>query len=319
MKYAIVSWIRRVFAALLALFITVPGGTTPVEKERPAANAITAYDEEAADYRLTVNVEEEIHDISDLLFGVFFEDINFAGDGGLYAEMVANRSFEFTTLAAGDQLYRWQTVGGADAQVAVGDAAGGLNENNTNYLVLANAGEAPAGIENTGFLEGMAIEAGKPYAFSLYARALDGYAGGLTVRLTAGGAVAAEGEIPALGTAWQQYALTLTPTLTASENVTLQVLLGQGGAAHQIGSPVRVSRQRPADLHDLLLIDNAAVGFFQNRLQQRVIVMHLFRIGTRSQILRNRLHRPGAVKRNHRNQVGDILRAHLHQHAADAV
>ena len=231
MKHAVVLWLRGTLAALLALLIANPGGTPPVEKERPAANTVTAYDEAAADYRLTVNVEEEIHDISDLLFGVFFEDINFAGDGGLYAEMVANRSFEFTTLAAGDQLYGWRTVGDARADVTVGDAAGGLNENNTNYLVLTNAGEAPAGIANVGFLEGMAIEAGKDYQFSLYARALDGYAGGLTVRLTAGDAVAAEGVIPALGGNWQRYDLTLTPAVTAAENVTLQVLLGQGGAA----------------------------------------------------------------------------------------
>lgn len=230
MKYAIVSWLRRALAAILALFMLTPGGTPPAEKERPDANAITAYDEAAADDRLTVNVEEEIHDISDLLFGVFFEDINFSADGGLYAEMVANRSFEFSALARDDQLYGWRTVGGAQAAVTVGDAAGGLNENNTNYLVLTNPGEAPAGIANVGFLEGMAIEAGKPYSFSVYAKALTG-AGGLTVRLTVGDAVAAEGRIDATSGDWTRYTLTLTPDRTASENVTLQVLLGQGSAA----------------------------------------------------------------------------------------
>lgn len=45
--------------------------------------------------RLTVDVDNEIAEIQPTMYGVFFEDINFAADGGLYAEMVKNRSFEF--------------------------------------------------------------------------------------------------------------------------------------------------------------------------------------------------------------------------------
>jgi len=58
-----------------------------------------------------------VHEISDILYGIFFEDINFAADGGLYAEMIQNRSFEFTNLAAGNGKHAWQDVGEISATV----------------------------------------------------------------------------------------------------------------------------------------------------------------------------------------------------------
>lgn len=67
------------------------------------AGKTAAYDEEKSNYSLKIDSSKNLHDISDMLFGVFIEDINFAADGGLYAEMVQNRSFEFTELAAGDE------------------------------------------------------------------------------------------------------------------------------------------------------------------------------------------------------------------------
>ena len=48
----------------------------------------------AAPATLTVAVDKPGHAISPLLYGIFFEDINCSADGGIYAEMVRNRSFE---------------------------------------------------------------------------------------------------------------------------------------------------------------------------------------------------------------------------------
>ena len=233
MKYAIYQVLKKILAVLTSAFMVATGGIfaekEPDEIERPAANSVTAYDSAAADYSLAVDVEDEIHDISDLLFGVFFEDINFAADGGLYAEMVVNRSFEFTELAANDALYGWNTVGGASARVEAG-AEDALNENNPNYLVLSNSSNAPAGIENVGFLDGMAIEENAKYNFSVYAKDLDG-CGGVTVRLAVGGETVAEGRIEALTADWQKYELELTAGKTDFENTTLQVLIDGGSAA----------------------------------------------------------------------------------------
>lgn len=234
MKYAIYQVLKKILAVITSAFVAATGGVfaekEPAEPERPEANTVTAYDSAAADYSLTVDVEDEIHDISDLLFGIFFEDINFAADGGLYAEMVVNRSFEFTEIAAGDELYGWSAVNGASARAEKG-AQDALNENNPNYLVLSNSSNAPAGIENVGFLDGMAIEENAKYNFSVYAKGIDGYSGGVTVRLAVGGEAVAEGKINALTADWQKYELELTAGKTDFENTTLQVLINNGSAA----------------------------------------------------------------------------------------
>ncbi len=220
----VIAWFM---AALATLGITFGGGSTEVEIDRPQSNTIAAYDSAKADYTLNIDAADEIHDISDLLFGIFFEDINFAADGGLYAEKVINRSFEYGELAAGDQLHGWSSVGGADISVSQ-DAP--LNKNNTYYAVLENKSASPAGIANKGFLEGMAIEK-ESYDFSVYAKGLDGYTGALTVRLVAGGTVAGEAIIPAITADWAKYEASFDSALSASDNVYLQVLIGEGKAA----------------------------------------------------------------------------------------
>lgn len=94
------------------------------------------------------------------MYGLFFEDINFAADGGLYAEKIKNRSFEF------DQpLMGWKTFG----NVTLRDD--GPFERNPHYVRLGYAGHPVrfTGLENEGFF-GIGVEAGKRYRFSVWAR-----------------------------------------------------------------------------------------------------------------------------------------------------
>ncbi|MBQ6164231.1 MAG: carbohydrate binding domain-containing protein [Clostridia bacterium] len=232
MKYTVLSFFRRIFAWFLALIASICGGNAVKVIDRPPANTVAAYDAENADYTLDIDADDVVCDISDLLFGIFFEDINFAADGGLYAEKVVNRSFEYTALAAGDGLYGWDSVGGADLSLA-DDPQYALNENNPTYLVVANSTDAPAGVKNRGFLDGMSIEAGEQYNASFYARSAgaEAYDGGVTLRLCVGDTVAAEATIPAISDEWTKYEAVLTPDATAREKVTLQVLIGKGSAA----------------------------------------------------------------------------------------
>ncbi len=109
---------------------------------------ISAYDTANSNYALTVDAANEVHGISDLLFGIFIEDINFAADGGLYAELIQNRSFEFTSLAQGNEKHAWSDVGALNAVVTVDDRENGLNQNNTNYMVMENTSDEKAGIAN---------------------------------------------------------------------------------------------------------------------------------------------------------------------------
>ncbi len=235
MKYAIIQALKKALAAFISGIMALTGGIfgekEPPQTVRPDANTVTAYSEENADYNLMIEVEEEIHDISDLLFGIFFEDINFAADGGLYAEMVVNRSFEYLDYAAGDAFHGWNTVGNATAEVKLNDTANALNENNTNYLVLSNNGETPAGIANVGFLDGISVEANKNYKFSLYAKALDGYNGKIYAQLCSGDEVIGKGEISSITDDWKKYNLTLSCSKTDFENATLHVLADNGTVA----------------------------------------------------------------------------------------
>ncbi len=235
MKYAIVRFFKKGIAALVAAIMSFTGGffekpVTP-EPERPDANSVTEYSTENADYTLNIDADDEIHDISDLLFGLFFEDINFAADGGLYAEKVVNRSFEYTELAADDAFFGWSRVGGADAQVKLDDKENALNENNTNYLVINNTADVPAGVANKGFLDGMSIEENAKYNFSVYAKGLDGYSGGLYARLCIGNETVGEGKIDAVTSEWQKHELSLTASKGAFQNVTLQLLCDKGSVA----------------------------------------------------------------------------------------
>ena len=227
MKLAVVSYLRRILAFFASFLLLLCPPDVPEEKPETnaAANSVSAYSAREADYLLKADVSKELHPISDLLFGAFFEDINFAGDGGLYAEMVANRSFEFTALAAGDGLFGYSAVGGAQLSLKK-DAALGLNENNPTFLTVTNPGDGLAGVANRGFMEGMAVKA-EQYRFSVYARS-DAYPGGLTVRLCEGDETLAEAVIPAVGATWQKYTVTLDCPRAATENVTVQVLTGRG-------------------------------------------------------------------------------------------
>jgi hypothetical protein len=76
------------------------------------------------------------------LFGLFLEDINYAVDGGMYAEMVKNRSFEYGIEARDEQLHGWEPTSEAVTfEVYDGSADGtALNENNPQYAVVHNTG-----------------------------------------------------------------------------------------------------------------------------------------------------------------------------------
>jgi len=204
---------------------------TPAAWERPAENTASAYNTIQSDYILQVNTTNQLHDVSDLLMGIFIEDINFAADGGLYAEKIVNRSFEFTEIAKKDQMYGWQTIGTVDAVVAINDVAGALNENNTNYLKLSNSSGTLAGVANAGFLDGISVVENEVYDFSLYAKALEPYNSSLTIRLVSGKETIGETTVTGITETWQKLESTITASATAYKNVKLQVLMEDGSIA----------------------------------------------------------------------------------------
>ena len=166
------------------------------------------------DYSITVDPAKTGPAIDGSMYGVFYEDINRAADGGLYAELVQNRSFEYS--GADNRSYTgltsWSTsatAGGAGTATTVDDA-GRLGEHNRTYLRLdlANPTGATFGVSNAGYNTGVRVEAGKTYDFSVWART-DAAAGTpLTVTLRDAArttAYAAPVRVDVKGDAWTKY------------------------------------------------------------------------------------------------------------------
>lgn len=101
------------------------------------------------------------------LYGIFFEDLNHAADGGLYAEMVENRSFEFEPVdhPGYEETYSWEISDPKAAQVCTKQP---LNSNNPHYLEAKTTKDALV-IVNEGFNHGMSFQDGQSYRFSLFA------------------------------------------------------------------------------------------------------------------------------------------------------
>ncbi|NUS23529.1 MAG: alpha-N-arabinofuranosidase [Streptomyces sp.] len=167
-----------------------------------------AHAEDVTDYAITVDPTAKGAKIDDTMYGVFFEDINRAADGGLYAELVQNRSFEYSTddNKSYTPLTSW-TVDGT-GQVVSDD--GRLNARNRNYLSLG----AGSSVTNAGYNTGVSVEEGKRYDFSVWARAAAGTT--LTVTLQdADGSLATARQVAVTKSGWAKYKATFTATRTS--------------------------------------------------------------------------------------------------------
>ncbi|MFF8653527.1 alpha-L-arabinofuranosidase C-terminal domain-containing protein [Streptomyces huasconensis] len=165
---------------------------------------------EPTDYTIDVDTAETGAKIDDTMYGVFYEDINRAADGGLYAELVQNRSFEYEPADNRNYtpLTSWDTKGTAK----VVNDAGRLDERNRNYLSVA----AGSSVTNSGYNTGIAVEKGKRYDFSVWART--DHAGGAPLTATlhdASGELAAARRVTARG-GWAQYKAAFTATRTSA-------------------------------------------------------------------------------------------------------
>jgi len=203
--------------------------------------------------------------ISSDLFGIFFEDLNYAADGGLYAELVQNRSFEYQATERIDwtPMTAWEPVGrgGARGTLKISDAVP-VHPRNPHYVVVET--QTPGGgygLANAGF-DGIPIRAGEQYDFSVFARQLftgnhwggDGALVGpshVVVRLeTRERVVLGETAVDISGRDWQRLAATLLAT--NSDPSARLILLSQTKGAVALDEislfPHRTFRNRPNGL-----------------------------------------------------------------------
>lgn len=167
--------------------------------------------------------------ISDKLFGLFLEDINYAIDGGIYAEMIKNRSFEFGSRASGEAKHGWVTLGDVDFKIIDGSMDGSfLNENNPQYARLSHSSETPAGIGNVGFLDGISVVENAVYDFSGYFKSSN-YTGDIIIRLQDDqGNVYGETSISGVTDTWKKFEAEITSGATVTKGLRLYVLIEKG-------------------------------------------------------------------------------------------
>ena len=165
---------------------------------------------QAQTHEFVIQTKKVGAEIQPTMYGLFFEDINYAADGGLYAELVKNRSFEFP-----QHLMGWKSFG----KVTVKDD--GPFERNPHYVRLAYAGHPhkQTGLDNEGFF-GISVSRDAEYRFSVWARIPDGKeAGKIRVELVD---TKSMGEQQAFATAtldidskeWKKYQVVLKSPVT---------------------------------------------------------------------------------------------------------
>ncbi len=163
--------------------------------------------------------------ISPMLFGLFFEDINYSADGGLYAELIQNRSFEYNPNSRREwhpfSYWEYITPGFSYGSISV-ETNSPIHPNNPHYIVinvehvgkeLQYKGDAGVGITNSGF-NGIVVKANEKYNLTLFARLLSNEPVNLLVGLQSpsGKIEYAKNNISISGKDWLKYSAEFTVT-----------------------------------------------------------------------------------------------------------
>src|SRR5215510_9678118 len=91
---------------------------------------------------ITIAIDKPGAAINPAMWGVFFEDINFGADGGLYAELVKNRGFEFP-----EPLMGWSRISPSNARGELSVRTDGpFNADNPHYVRIVSTAKAPFGL-----------------------------------------------------------------------------------------------------------------------------------------------------------------------------
>ena len=160
---------------------------------------------------LDVNTKKLGAPVQPTMYGLFFEDINYAADGGLYGELVKNRSFEFP-----DRLMGWEAFGTFEVK------DDGPFERCPHYIELRDPGhgERRSGLSNNGFF-GIGLKQGEDYRFSVWAKAPQGDAK-IIVQFIDRATMEehqefAEAKLTVSGSAWKQYEVVLKSPRTIAK------------------------------------------------------------------------------------------------------
>lgn len=154
--------------------------------------------------------------ISDELIGIFFEDINYGADGGLYAELIRNRDFEFSSSDRKEWTATtgWKTSG--DITINIADTCP-IHTNNSHYAVL-KSGKRPGALSNEGF-DGIVVRKGEKYLLSLFGRTAAKTALNVTLTDSSGTVLAKTGIIVPGDNVWHKIEASMTAKESCSDGL----------------------------------------------------------------------------------------------------
>jgi len=200
--------------------------------------------------------------ISSDLFGLFFEDINYAADGGLYAELIQNRSFEYNPTEQKDwnpfSFWEYVSPGFSYGRIGV-ETTSPINPNNPHYMVLdvehvgheaKFTGTSGVGLKNAGF-DGIVLKANDQYNFSVFMRQLSKEPMAITISLqTSTGKVLAESKISTSSGDWKKYSANLISTESCDKANLVILATTEGKIALDVVSlfPEKTFKNRPNGL-----------------------------------------------------------------------
>ena len=182
-----------------------------------------------------IDPKNTLNDMSDTLYGLFFEDINCAADGGLYPELVLNRSFEYENLLNAkpyDHYTGWRIMTGANSKGTWSlESETPIHSNNATYLnVNVESGSVKCinqGFNGTAMRGDVKVIKDEKYDISLYAKNTS-FKGEITIAITdAGGNPVSEVLTVVPGENWQKYEKTVTAEKDTNGFLTV-MLIGQG-------------------------------------------------------------------------------------------
>lgn len=203
--------------------------------------------------------------ISNDLFGLFFEDINYAADGGLYAELIQNRSFEYipTEQKGWNPFSFWEytTTDFSYGTISV-ETREPIHPNNPHYMVLTiehlHNDKGGVGMKNYGF-DGIVVRSGESYNFSAFVRQLSVQPVSINISLQdKSGKILAENSFSTSSGDWTKYSATLTSSADCDSAVLVMLATSRGKIAIDVVSlfPEKTFKNRPnglrADLAQML-------------------------------------------------------------------
>lgn len=170
--------------------------------------------------------------IGDELLGVFFEDINYAADGGLYAELVQNRDFEYTSADRGgwkaDSFWNFELSDSAEGKFEI-RTENPIHPNNPHYLALevTESGTGGISVSNEGY-GGIVLKKGDKYLFSAFARSQTPEVEFRVRLVDEKGVIVAESSPFSITAEWKKHETTLIPDLDCASAKLVLVLEKKG-------------------------------------------------------------------------------------------